>query len=241
MTRRARSKRFGVQLLRDRLDDDHIGITLVLQFVVNLERNEGLLVVGTLIHRVLNLDVEHADDFEALALHEDGLSDGGRPLEEALGSGVSEDHDATAIGEVGVFEVVPIFKIHEPAHFAIRRLDTASGERDDACTGLITEVAARLGADGANDGHFGTDGLHIFVFEVNGTTGALPSGLHAGLAGPDHDDVVTDVTDGADHAVAKSLSKREQKHNRNHAPRDAKHREGRAHAIAMQRRPTLQD
>ena len=42
-------------------------------------------------------------------------------------------------------------------------------------------------------------------------------------------------------AAAQSLSEREQKHDRNHAPTDAKHGERRAHAIATQRRPTLLD
>ena len=189
----------------------------------------------------MNLVVEHADYFQALALHQDGFSDGGRTLECALGCVVTKDDDAAMVDEVTFFKVAPFLKTHQSAHRAIRKFDTAGGERDDARTDLVAKVVAGLGADGANEWNLGADCFDVGVFEVNAMAGALASGLHAGLAGPDDGDVVPHVADRFHYAAAEAAPEGKKKHNRDHTPGDAEHGECGAHAVALECRPALHD
>ena len=59
-----RSHGFQVQFGRLRLDDEHVRIAHLFQVAVYLEGNEAVFIVRTLVHRVLNLVPQGADDLE---------------------------------------------------------------------------------------------------------------------------------------------------------------------------------
>jgi hypothetical protein len=176
-----------------------------------------------------------------LPLYQHILPNGGRTLEGALGCVVSENYDATVIDEVTFFEVAAVLKVHQPAHGTVGEFNAAGGDGHHPRANFVAKVAAGFGTDGANNGHVRTDCFYIGVFKMNRFAGALTSGLHAGLAWPDHDDVVAHVSHRGHDSAAEPPAKREKQDNRDYSPRDAEHRECRAHPVAPQRRPTLLD
>ena len=165
------------------------------------------------------------------ALDQHGLSDGGRALEDTLRGRVTED-DYRLVGSELTFFDIAAFSGKDLAHGSVRVLNTAGLDGDHASAGLESEIGHRLGADGADDGDFVANRLDVFVFVVDLAAGALASCLHAGLAGPEHDDVVAHVADGLHDAAAQSFAEGQQQHQRDHAPTDAEHGEHGAHAIA---------
>ena len=59
--------------------------------------------------------------------------------------------------------------------------------------------------------------------KMNSFASALSSSLHAGLALPDHDDVVADAQKRGEYAFAHTLAVAEQKHHGRQSPDDAHH------------------
>src|ERR1017187_4957534 len=229
---------FGVQVRGNRLEDDDLRVLGVGNFVEDFVGDKRLLVVRAFVHRVLDLGVHDADDFEAASLDQDGLTDRGTTLEDAFGSGVSEQDHWLAAGEFTFFDVAS-FRGREFAHGGIRKLDASGLDGDHAGAGLESEIGGGLGTDGANDGDLRANRLDVFVLVVDLASGALASGLHAGLAGPDDDDVVAHRSGCLQDAAAQAFSEGEQEHEGHNAPTDAEHGQHGAHAISPQGGPTL--
>ena len=59
-----RSQRLFVEFGSRGLENDHVRIANIFQIAENLKRNETVAVVRAVVHRILNLVAQHADDFE---------------------------------------------------------------------------------------------------------------------------------------------------------------------------------
>src|SRR5207244_13418436 len=55
---------FLVQFRRRRLNDDHLRIFNILEVPKELERNESIFIIGTVVDRILDLVAHHAYNFE---------------------------------------------------------------------------------------------------------------------------------------------------------------------------------
>src|SRR5882724_547092 len=72
-------------------------------------------------------------------------------------------------------------------------------------------------------------------------TCAFAADLHAGLSAPEQDDIVADAEKRAENALSDALAVTKQQDHRSNAPYYSQHGEGRAQAVAHQRKPALGD
>ena len=75
-----RSQRLLVQFRSGGLENNNVRITNILQITKNLKRNKPVVVVGPVVHRILNLIAQHPDDFEIQTADAYILSDRWRAL-----------------------------------------------------------------------------------------------------------------------------------------------------------------
>ena len=115
---------FQVQFSRLRLDDEHVGIAHLLEVAVHLEGNESVFIVRPLVHRVLNLVAQGADDLEGLSADQHALAHGGRSLKGFLRGVVPQDHDPPVIEKISFAKVAAVFHV-ELAHLAVGEFHAA--------------------------------------------------------------------------------------------------------------------
>ena len=144
------------------------------------------------------------------------------------------------VGEIGLVEVAAVREF-QLAHLSVRHVHAAHLNRNHARADLEAEVAVDLAAHRAHDGHFIANGFHIFQFVLDRLAGPLAASLHAGLARPNDDDVVSHVQKGMQNAPAQALSVSQQQHDGDQAPANAQHGQRRTRAIAHQRLPALRN
>ena len=70
---------------------------------------------------------------------------------------------------------------------------------------------------------------------------AFAASLHAGLAAPDHDDVVAEAEEAVEYALAEAFAVAEEEDDGDESPDDAEHGEAGAEAVAEERVDALTD
>ena len=114
----------AVQLGGHRLEDDHLRVFGVGQLVENFIGYEGLFVVGTFVHGVLDLDVHDADHFEGAALDQDRLAHGGCTLKDAFRGAVAQYNHGFVAGELAFLDVSAL-RSKDLAHGSVVVLNAA--------------------------------------------------------------------------------------------------------------------
>src|SRR5580693_7424603 len=99
------------------------------------------------------------------------------------------------LGKVALLKITAFDDV-QLAHLSIGILHGFALYRDNAIAVFVGERAIPFRADQAHKRSFFADGFNIVVLEMNALSGALAACLHAGLALPDHDDVVADSEEG---------------------------------------------
>ena len=103
-----RGQRFLVQFGGRWLKDDHVRILDVLEVAEQGKRDKSILIVGSLVHGVLDLVLHHADDFEIESPDADALPDARRSLKDFPGSVITEDDDPVMLQEVRFIEIAAV-------------------------------------------------------------------------------------------------------------------------------------
>src|SRR5215471_13134672 len=103
------------------------------------------------------------------------------------------------LGEVGGLKVAALSDV-QLTHAGVGIVDLFAGDVDDFGAVFEAEGVVVLTADGGEERNFVLDGLHVAVEELDGPSGTLAPSLHAGLAGPEHDDVVADAEEAVENA-----------------------------------------
>src|SRR5258708_40307345 len=104
----------------------------------------------------------------------------------------AEDDDLAMVGEVGGLEVSALCDV-QPSHTAVGKLDRFALNIDDLRSVLEAEAIIDLGAYGLEEGNLIADCLGVAIDKFHTPSRSFATGLHAGLAAPDHDDVVAEA------------------------------------------------
>ncbi len=151
-----------------------------------------------------------ADDLEDVAFDFDRFADRWVAVEEFLRGVGAEDDDLPMLGEVGGLEVAALGDV-QFAHAAVGILDGLAGDVDDLGTVFEAEAVVALGADGGEEGNCVAYCFGVSVEELDALAGAFSASLHAGLAAPDHDDVVTKAEEAVENLFAETAAVAEEK------------------------------
>src|SRR5260370_6793128 len=146
----------------------------------------------------------------------------------------TEDDDLPVVGEVGGLEVSTLCNV-QPPHAAVGELDRFALNIDDLRSVLEAEAIIDLGAYGLQERDLIADCLGVAVDKFHAPSGAFATGLHTGLAAPDHDDVVAEAEEAVEHTFAEALAVTEQQDNSDKPPDYSEHGESGAQAAAQER------
>ena len=222
------------------LEDDAAGVAPVAEQAHAVEGDEGVFGVGAVIGGVLDFELEDADDLEDMALNADRFAYGRVAVEEFACSVGTEDDDLAMLRVVGCLEEAALRDV-QLAHGAVGQVDCFALDVDDLGAILEAEGVVGLSADGFEEGDGLADGFNVAIEKLDAFAGAFATYLHAGLAAPDHDDVIADAQEAVEDAGAYASAVAEEQDDGDESPDNADHSETGAQPVAQERRDALAD